>query len=44
LLEKPEEEHARLKEIPGVVETGFFFHLAGRVITAYKDGQVIITS
>ncbi|MBS0628001.1 MAG: ribose 5-phosphate isomerase A, partial [Verrucomicrobia bacterium] len=44
LLEHPEKEHALLKEIPGVVETGFFFHLAGRVITSYHDGQVIITS
>lgn len=43
LLMNPEKEHIRLKEIPGVVETGFFFHLAGRVITAYSDGQLIIT-
>ena len=43
LLETPEKDHVRLKEIPGVVETGFFFHLAGRVITAYNDGQLIIT-
>jgi len=43
LLEDPEREHALLKEIPGVVETGFFFRLAGRVITAYRDGQVIVT-
>lgn len=42
-LEHPEKEHASLKEIPGVVETGFFFHLAGRVITSYHDGQIIIT-
>ncbi|MES2198830.1 MAG: ribose-5-phosphate isomerase RpiA [Chlamydiota bacterium] len=42
-LEHPEKEHAILKEIPGVVETGFFFHLAGRIITSYHDGQVIVT-
>lgn len=42
-LEHPEQEDAILKEIPGVVETGFFFHLAGRVITSYHDGQVIVT-
>lgn len=44
LLSNPEEHHLILKEIPGVVETGFFFHLAGRVITGYKDGQVIVSS
>ncbi len=42
-LEHPEKEHAILKDIPGIVETGFFFHLAGRVITSYHDGQVIVT-
>lgn len=41
-LENPEREHALLKEIPGVIETGFFFHLAGRVIVAYFDGQVLV--
>ena len=41
LLENPEKEHALLKEIPGVVETGFFFHLAGRVIVALSNGQII---
>jgi ribose 5-phosphate isomerase A len=42
-LDHPEKEHETLKEIPGVVETGFFFNLAGRVITSYHDGQVIVT-
>ncbi len=41
-LENPEKEHALIKEIPGVVETGFFFHLAGRVIIAFADGQVVV--
>ncbi len=41
-LENPEKEHSLIKEIPGVVETGFFFHLAGRVIIAFADGQVVI--
>ncbi len=41
-LENPEKEHALLKSIPGVVETGFFFHLAGRVIIAFKDGQIVV--
>jgi ribose 5-phosphate isomerase A len=38
----PEEDHETLIHIPGVVETGFFFHLAGRVIVGFADGQVII--
>lgn len=41
LLEDPEKEHALLKEIPGVVETGFFFHLAGRVIVALFNGEIL---
>jgi ribose 5-phosphate isomerase A len=36
----PEEEHATLLQIPGVVDTGFFFHLAGRVLTGYSNGSV----
>ncbi len=40
-IENPEEVHLLLKEIPGVVETGFFFHLAGRVIIAFLDGQIL---
>ena len=40
LIENPEEEELKLKSIPGVVETGFFFRLAGRVIVGFKDGQV----
>lgn len=41
-LQQPEKEHALIKEIPGVVDTGFFFHLAGRVVIAFTDGQVIV--
>jgi ribose 5-phosphate isomerase A len=41
-IENPEQDHQILKSIPGVVETGFFFHLAGRVIVGFSDGQVII--
>ena len=41
-LQQPEKEHALIQEIPGVVETGFFFHLAGRVVIAFNDGQVIV--
>lgn len=41
-LSDPEKVNENLKSIPGVVETGFFFHLAGRVIVGFKDGQVVI--
>jgi ribose 5-phosphate isomerase A len=36
----PEQVHESIKHIPGVVDTGFFFHMAGRVIVGYQDGQV----
>lgn len=39
---KPEEMHARLIDLPGVVDTGFFFGLAGRVIVGSSDGQTTI--
>jgi ribose 5-phosphate isomerase A len=41
-LDNPEKYHMMLKEIPGVIETGFFFHLAGRVIISYFDGQTLV--
>lgn len=40
LRESPEQDHANLIQIPGVVDTGFFFNLAGRVIVGFADGQV----
>ena len=39
-----EEIHATLLAIPGVVETGFFFDLAGRVIIGHNDGSVEVQS
>lgn len=39
---EPETVHRRLIGIPGVVDTGFFFHLAGRVIIGFDDGQVVV--
>lgn len=36
----PEKEHDRLLHIPGVVDTGFFFHLAGRIVIGRFDGTV----
>jgi len=40
----PEELNERLRSVPGVVETGFFFHLAGRVIVGFPKGKVEIHS
>ena len=36
----PEKDHEQLIRIPGVIDTGFFFGLAGRVIVGYRNGQV----
>lgn len=44
LRKHPEQDHETLIHIPGVVDTGFFFNLAGRVIIGYTDGQVVVTS
>lgn len=41
-LEAPESLNILLKSIPGVVETGIFCNLAGRVIIGYDDGRVEI--
>jgi ribose 5-phosphate isomerase A len=38
----PETIHANLIQIPGVVDTGFFFGLAGRIVIGYGDGGVKI--
>jgi ribose 5-phosphate isomerase A len=35
----PEEVHEKICRIPGVIDTGFFFNLAGRVIVGYPDGK-----
>lgn len=40
LLTDPEDDHLIIKNIPGVVETGLFLNLAGRVITGFSDGHV----
>lgn len=41
-METPEAENDRLLRIPGVIETGFFFNLAKKVIVGYDDGHVEI--
>ena len=38
----PQRDHNRIINIPGVIETGFFLNLAGRVIDGFFDGQVAI--
>ena len=43
-IENPETVEKALRSIPGVVETGFFFGLAGRVIIGQSDGSIKILS
>lgn len=38
----PETVDATLRQIPGVIATGFFFNLAGRVVIGFPNGQVEI--
>ena len=40
LRENPEEDHDRLIQIPGVLETGFFFNLAGRILVGHENGTI----
>lgn len=40
----PEKEHMKILQVPGVVDTGFFFHVAGRVIIGHADGTTEIWS
>jgi len=37
-LASPEEDDEKLIQIPGVIETGFFLKVAGRVIVGFSDG------
>ncbi len=41
-LADPEQEHAKILQIPGVIDTGFFFGLAGRLVIGYSDGSVTV--
>ncbi len=41
LGQSPEEVNETLLHIPGVVDTGFFFNLAGRLVVGFADGQVV---
>lgn len=40
--EDPKRINDEIRNIPGVVETGFFLDLAGRVITGFPDGTALI--
>lgn len=40
LQEDYEKKHQQLIQIPGVLETGFFFNLAGRVVIGRSDGTI----
>jgi ribose 5-phosphate isomerase A len=40
LRETPEKDHEQLIHIPGVIETGYFFNLAGPVLIGTPDGKV----
>lgn len=44
LISNPEQLHHQLREIVGVIESGLFIHLAGRVVIGYNDGKVQIRS
>ena len=39
--EAPEQDHAALMQLPGVIDTGFFFNLATEVIVGFSDGQIV---
>ncbi|QVL56391.1 MAG: ribose-5-phosphate isomerase RpiA [Simkaniaceae bacterium] len=40
LRDDPEKDHEKISRIPGVLETGFFFNLAGRVLVGKTNGTV----
>ena len=42
LLDEPEMDDLVLRKIPGVIETGFFLGVAGRVLIGHADGTVDI--
>ena len=41
-IENPEEHEIVLQSIPGILSTGFFLHLAGRVVIGHYDGSTTI--
>jgi ribose 5-phosphate isomerase A len=41
-LKDPKKIDKEIRSIPGVVETGLFLNLAGRVIIGYEDGSTVV--
>jgi len=41
-ISSPEQEHQKLIQIPGVIDTGFFFNLAKQILIGFFDGQIVI--
>lgn len=39
---KPEMANEQILAVPGVVDTGFFFNLAGKIIIGFLDGKVVV--
>jgi ribose 5-phosphate isomerase A len=39
--DNPKLDHEAIIQLPGIVDTGFFFNLAGRVIVGFFDGQIV---
>ena len=42
LRKNPEEDELKIRSVPGVIETGFFFNLAGPVIIGKQDGTLSV--
>ncbi len=40
LCHDPESDNHKIRSIPGVLETGFFFHLASQALIGYPNGKV----
>jgi ribose 5-phosphate isomerase A len=40
-LDHPEQCESEIRKIPGVIDTGFFFHLASRILVGFFDGQIV---
>ncbi len=43
ICKNPEQMDRAIRSIPGVVETGFFFNLAKKVLIGKKDGSIMVT-
>lgn len=41
---EPEEDYQKINNIPGVIETGFFFNIATQVLVGYSDGNIHLRS